>query len=301
MINLTDEISALCLKALGKLPLSIVYRLGELLGKFFASMPTDARRVTAINIDLCFPNETAKFRHDLVQKSIVETVITGFEMGPIWTGKVDDILARVISVEGEQQVRSALESGKGVILLAPHLGNWEVIGYYLSTYFDFTVMYQPGDLPKVSEIVLSARRQLKATLVPTDKTGVMALFKKLKKGKPIGILPDQKPDRASGVMAPFFGVPALTQTLGPKLAQQAKAEVFGAVCLRDRAAGGYRLHFLPVEADVHNEDMAIACAAMNRSIEAWVRMCPEQYQWEYKRFGRRPAPLPDVYKKQRSD
>ena len=106
----------------------------------------------------------------------METVITGFEMGPIWTGKVDDILARVISVEGEQQVRSALPRARCHIVCATsrELGSDRILP---STYFDFTVMYQPGDLPKVSDR-FSARRQLKATLVPTDKTGVMALFKK---------------------------------------------------------------------------------------------------------------------------
>ena len=88
-------------------------------------------------------------------------------------------------------------------------------------------------------------------------------------------------------MAPFFGVPALTQTLAQNLPSKQKAEVFGAVCVTGLQVV-IDCIFLPVEADVHNEDMAIACAAMNRSIEAWVRMCPEQYQWEYKAF--RPTP-----------
>lgn len=300
MSNLADDLSVLSLKCLGKLPLTAVHKLGALAGSLAARLPSDARRVTQINIDLCFPDQSPQWRRELVEKSMRETVITAFEMGPVWAGDSEDILRRILSVEGEQLIKDALSQGKGVVLLAPHLGNWEIVGYYVSRHYDFGAMYQPGEHAKLSKLILDARQQFKGQLVPTDKTGVMALFKRLKKNKMIGILPDQKPDRNSGVMAPFFGVPALTQTLGPKLASQAKAEVIGGVCYRDRKAGGYRLHFFPVDPDVHHEDLAIACAAMNRSIEQWIRLHPEQYQWEYKRFGKRPRNLPDVYKKQSS-
>lgn len=298
MSNLADDLSVISLKCLGKLPLPVVQRLAAIAGKLAAKVPSDAKRVTQINIDLCFPDQPPAWRRELVEKSLQETIITAFEMGPVWTGKAEEILGRILSVDGEQRVKDALANGKGVVMLAPHLGNWEVVGYYLSKHYDFGAMYQPGDHPRLSQLILDARQQFKGQLVPTDKTGVMALFKRLKKNKMIGILPDQKPDRTSGVMTPFFGVPALTQTLGPKLASQAKAEVFGGVCFRDRKAGGYRLNFFPVDPDVHHEDLATACAAMNRSIEQWIRLHPEQYQWEYKRFGKRPRDLPDVYKKQ---
>lgn len=298
MINITDELAVLALKALGTLPLQFVQQLGAAAGAVFSWLPSDAKRITRINIALCFPNESEQWRQALARKSLQETVITGFEMGPIWTGKASVILQKIVSVEGEQQLKNSLAQGKGVVLLVPHFGNWEVAGYYLSTHYDFAAMYQPGDLPKLSQLILNARSQLNATIVPTDKTGVMAFFKRLKKNKLIGMLPDQKPDRASGVLAPFFGVDALTQTLGPKLASQAKADVYGAACLRDRKAGGYRLHFLPLDPQINSDDLAIACAAMNRSMEDWIRMCPEQYQWEYKRFGKRPRHFPDVYKKQ---
>ncbi len=298
MINLADELSVLALRCLGKLPIPVVHTLGAWAGSAFALLPTETKRVTEININLCFPDESEQFRKALMINSLRETVITAFEMGPMWAGNTQQVLARILSVTGEDLIKDAYTRGRGILLLAPHLGNWEVIGYYLSTHYDFTAMYQPGDLPKLSDLILNARKQLNATLVPTDKSGVMALFKRLKKNKLIGILPDQKPDRTSGVVAPFFGVEALTQTLGPKLAAQAGSAVIGGVCFRDREAGGYRIHFFTVDPDIINEDLSVACAAMNRSIEGWIRMHPEQYQWEYKRFGRRPVGLPDVYKKQ---
>lgn len=299
MINIVDELAVLTLKGLGKLPLSWTQRIGAGIGALFAALPSDAKRVSQINISLCFPDQTPEWREALTRKSLQETVITACEMGPAWTGKVEHLLKHILTVEGHEAVNDSLGSGKGVILLVPHLGNWEMAGYYLATHYDFGAMYQPLELPKLNELILKARSQLRSVIVPTDKSGVMTLFKRLKRNKMVGILPDQKPDHSSGVLAPFFGVPALTQTLGPRLASQANADAFGMVCLRDRKTVGYHLKFFPLDTDVYDKDMEIACSAMNRSLESWIKMCPEQYQWEYKRFGKRPAPFPDVYKKQR--
>jgi KDO2-lipid IV(A) lauroyltransferase len=41
--------------------------------------------------------------------------------------------------------------------------------------------------------------------------------------------------------------------------------------------------------------MAVSLAALNRGVEACLRHCPEQYQWEYKRFRTRPRGEFDYY------
>ncbi|MEZ5504873.1 MAG: hypothetical protein R3F38_02350 [Gammaproteobacteria bacterium] len=41
-------------------------------------------------------------------------------------------------------------------------------------------------------------------------------------------------------------------------------------------------------AAIYDADESVSAAAMNRTIEALIRMAPEQYQWEYKRFNKRP-------------
>ncbi|CBL45230.1 Lipid A biosynthesis lauroyl acyltransferase [gamma proteobacterium HdN1] len=298
IVNISvDDVVVFALKSLGKLPLPVVRRLGFAVGWLFSLLPSTAKRVTAINVALCFPEKSPAHQRSLVRRSLIETVVTGFEMGPIWAGDAHKALARITAIEGDELIREAQAQGRGVIILAPHLGNWEMISYYLSSRYEFAAMFQPGEHPKLNELILQAREQLSATLVPTDKRGVMGLLRRLKKGGMTGILPDQKPERTSGVLAPFFGVPALTQTLGPKLASQTNAVLIGGVCFRDYTSNGYRLFFLPVDAAAYDADLEKACAAMNRSIAEWVLMCPEQYQWEYKRFGRRPAPYPDVYRK----
>jgi KDO2-lipid IV(A) lauroyltransferase len=59
--------------------------------------------------------------------------------------------------------------------------------------------------------------------------------------------------------------------------------------------GGFKLVFTEADDAIYADDLQQSLAGLNRSIEAVVRVAPEQYQWEYKRFKRQPPGLPPVY------
>ena len=48
--------------------------------------------------------------------------------------------------------------------------------------------------------------------------------------------------------------------------------------------GKYEMVFRPIDEGVYDSDCLTSLAALNRSIERCILECPEQYQWEYKRF-----------------
>ena len=118
------------------------------------------------------------------------------------------------------------------------------------------------------------------------KSGVAKLLRALREGEVVGILPDQVPADGSGEFAPFFGQPAYTMTLAAKLAQRPGVRVFCGYARRLPHAAGFRAEMR--ELDLRCENLDAALAAMNHAIEDMVRECPEQYQWEYKRFRRQP-------------
>jgi len=127
-----------------------------------------------------------------------------------------------------------------------------------------------------------------ATLVPTDASGVRALYKAVAKNQMIGILPDQDPGDEGGVFAPFFGVPANTMTLLPRLMQKTGAAVIFSYAERLPRGQGFHVHFLPAPADARTDELQQAAAALNLGVENCVRQSPAQYQWSYKRFKTRP-------------
>jgi KDO2-lipid IV(A) lauroyltransferase len=178
-------------------------------------------------------------------------------------------------------------------MVTPHLGNWELGGLWLSTLGPTTILYQPPKRGEVDDIMRQGRGSAGATLVPTDRRGVAALIKCLKKGETTGILPDMEPELSGGVFAPFFGVPALTMTLIQNLQQRSAATVLLAACFRTES--GFLLEIIEPPAAIYSEDRVTSVTALNQGIEQLVTIAPEQYQWEYKRFKKRPPGCAKIY------
>ncbi len=285
---------AAALRTLGKLPYPLIYGIGHAMGTLLWLIPNDMRRVTRINIETCFPDKPRSWQNRLVRHSLQQTAITACEMGAVWSKPVAASLDRIHGVEGVELLESALNDGKGVVVLAPHLGNWEVLGIYLASRFPITNLYQPPAQQAMHQLIHAARTRQGSKLAPTTRRGVIQIVKALRNGEVTGILPDQEPDRGSGgEFVPFFGKKALTGTLIPKLASEGNAVAIGGFCLREK--GGYRVIFRPVHEGIRSSDLKTAAACMNRSIEHYIMECPEQYQWEYKRFKRRPRGEEKLY------
>ena len=109
-----------------------------------------------------------------------------------------------------------------------------------------------------------------------------------KDGGVVGILPDQQPKAGDGEFAPFFGMPALTMTLLPRLAQRTGATVLFAYCERigetPRRPGVRAAHRSRAGRDRRcRSDVGVA--ALNAAVERIARRDPAQYQWTYKRYS----------------
>jgi KDO2-lipid IV(A) lauroyltransferase len=283
------------LRASACLPLACSRGLGYLLGQYLARSDSAAGRVTRENLQLCFPQLPPAELEALARASLIETARAMLETGAVWLRDYRWVERRIVAVEGLELAQAALADARGLIILAPHLGNWEVLGLYLSTLGPITSLYQPPENPALEQIVRHSREKVGATLVPTNRQGVMALLKTLKNGGFTAILPDQVPEPSGGAFAPFFGVPALTMTLVHNLVQRTHCQVLMAYARR--VPGGFVIVFCPAAAGIGGADEQCSLAQLNSSIEACVRAVPAQYQWEYKRFKKQPPGAARVYAK----
>lgn len=283
------------LKTLGTLPLPMVTRVGKGLGRLAWHLGRDMRRVTLINLEICFPEMPLKERKRLARASVIETVMTVCESGAVWTKKTAEVTPYVTQTEGEELIQQTLDQNRGVILIVPHLGNWEVANYHISSRYPFMAMYQPVPIPTLDKLIFKARSQMDAEFVPADRNGVHALIGFLSKGGLTGVLPDQQPSLKSGVFVPFFTKEALTPVLISRLIQRTGSAAFGYTCLRNSDEKSFRTVCIPADEGIYDPDDATSAAAMNRTIEQLIRLAPEQYQWEYKRFNKRPNGEPRPY------
>ena len=282
---------------LSLLPLGAARALGSALGGVLWYTGSRMRRTTVTNIALCLPELDETERLALARASLKQTLQTLTETGAVWLWPGERSLDLLKDVRGRELLEQAKAAGKGVIVLAPHLGNWEMVGLYLNAcgLGPSYQLYQPPDDPQLDALIFKARSRMGATMVATDNKGVAELLRALRAGHIIGILPDQVPGDGGGEHVPFFGHPALTMTLLTRLQQKTGALVVAAFA--ERITGGFRLHFCLPDPAIYAPDSREALAAMNRTVEAQVRMAPAQYQWEYKRFRRLPHGMAPVYRR----
>lgn len=280
------------------LPLRLAQALGGALGWLACLFPHRERNTATINIGLAYADKDPAWRKRLLRAHYVEAGKTFAETCGIWTRPGEAYLSKVRRVEGLELLDAARAAGEGVILLVPHLGNWEIAANWCTSRFPVTGLYRPGDYPEIDQLMREGRQQYMGTAVPTDASGVRAMLKTLSSGGTLFILPDHEPDFSGGEFAPLFGVPALTGVLTSRFVNgRHPARALMLYAKRLPRGEGWDVIFREPDPQLRNEDLGTSLAALNRSIEALIHECPEQYQWTYKRFKRRLRGTPRIYPK----
>ncbi len=279
---------------LSLLSLGVIQQIGAVFGRLAWYSQSRIAKTTVANLTLCFP-ELSKLEIDRrAQKSLIETGKTIAETGACWNWSLEKCRSLIRHIEGETLFANYCADERGLILLMPHLSTWEMLHPVLTAHTHFTAMYKPPKIRPLDSWMQAVRNRASATMVPANRKGVSELMKTLKAGGCIVVLPDQEPERESGAFAPFFGVETLTMTLIHGLAIKTGAQLLEVNAKRLPNAAGFDVVFRNANA-VNTEDSRTSLAAMNAVIEAAVREIPEQYQWEYKRFKRRPEGKADFY------
>ena len=291
--SLQQTLVALTATALAPLPLSQARWSGRVIGRLSSWTRARIVRTTRRNLECCSILEFPEGPICPARRSLEETAALWMEMGLVWRAPVDRALARVTRIRGRALLESALEAGRGVLVLSPHLGNWELLNLWLASRAPLTALYEPLRDPGLDAWVRQARQRAGAQLVPTDASGLRALLRALRTGGMAAILPDQVPTRGAGRDASFFGRPALTMTLVQRLLRSTGAEPLMATALR--VPDGFELHFDRPVVGLDDPDPRRAAQALNASVEQCIALAPAQYQWSYKRFKHPPPGSADPY------
>ncbi|HSG88436.1 MAG TPA: lysophospholipid acyltransferase family protein [Pseudomonadales bacterium] len=281
------------LAGLDALPLVVARDLGRALGTLADLAQLRMAQTSRRNLELCFPDLPAVERRRLARRSLAETGALAAELGTVWRAHPRRALARIGGSDGMDRFRARQAQGRGVLVLVPHLGNWEMLNLWLADQGPFTALYEPMRDPALDAWIRERRQRSGARLVPASAGGIRVLLRALRAGETVGILPDQVPPRGGGVHAPFFGAEALTMTLVSRLLRATGAAPLMATALRSPA--GYGLHFLEPRAGLDAADPRAAASALNASVEDCVALSPAQYQWDYKRFKGPPEGVSNPY------
>ena len=262
------------------LPLGVLHRLGAALGwiTYFMSGTYARRMHQNLGFEMA-DNPAGNFR-EVLNASIAEAGKGAAELPWLWRRPLAEVSASVKTCHGWEHVEAARARGKGIIFLTPHLGCFEVSATYAAQSIPITVLYRPPKLAWLEPVMRSGRERGQMHLARTDVSGVRLLYKALKRGEAIGLLPDQVPGKGEGEWADFFGRPAYTMTLVGRLAESSGAAVLMAYAERLPKGAGYVIHITPLE---FVPDLPVT-RQINVALEKVVRACPTQYLWSYNRY-----------------
>ncbi len=279
------------------LPLRWLHALGAGLGTLLWRLNGRERHHVEVNLQIARPQLDDMERARLTRACLQETGRGLLELGKVWGGGARHALQLVREVHGEERFMRALASGQGLIVAAPHLGCWELLNHWLGVRTQLAILYRPPRQPHWETLLRRVRGRFAPEQIRANNGGVRALYKRLRAGGVVGILPDQQPRSGEGSFAPFFGIPAATMVLLPRLAARTGATVLFGFMERLPRGAGFRLHWLDAPPELSNADPLQASTALNRGVTSCVEQAFTQYQWTYKRWSMRPQPDdPDLYR-----
>ncbi len=271
------------LRTLSLAPLWLLHALGAAGGWVAFVLSSGFRRKTVDNL-----RTAGLYSARLAWASAAAAGKAALETCYIWF-RSDEELIRKSRFDAFARLAEATEASKargdrrGIIVLTPHIGSFEMGARAYGAVAPITVLYKAPGRADLHELLKVARTHPGVTPVPADTGGVRALLRALRRGEAVGILPDQVPSAGDGVWAPFFGRPAFTMTLPARLAEKTGAPVYLLASWRRPFGRGWDLELWKLDGLPTPE-------AINRELETIIRRRPQQYVWSYNRYkGTAPA------------
>ncbi len=284
--------------SMARLPWSWLAALADAIAGWWIRVDAREARVARRNLELAMPKLESDARVALHREILRTTARQALESLRLWTRPASRNLADIAEVHGVELFDAALADRRGLIVAAPHMGNWELLNQWLAMKTSLAILYRAPESPTGEAFLRRVRANAGGQVeqVRAEASGVRTLLKRLQKGGVIGILPDQQPKAGDGEFAPFFEVQALTMTLLGRLAARSGARVLVAWCERlpGTSPPRFALHVQAAPEAIADADPSASVAALNAMVEAIARRDLSQYQWTYKRYTLRPPASGEV-------
>ncbi|MBV6285450.1 lysophospholipid acyltransferase [Pseudomonas aegrilactucae] len=276
------------LRLFAKLPWAAVQRVGAAIGWIMWKLPNSSRTVVRINLAKCFPEMDSAERERLVGRTLMDIGKSFTESACAWIWPAQRSIDLVREVEGLEVLHEALASGKGVVGITSHLGNWEVLNHFYCSQCKPIIFYRPPKLKAVDDLLREQRVQLGNRVAASTKEGILSIIKEVRKGGQVGIPADPEPAESAGVFVPFFATKALTSKFVPNMLAGGKAVGVFLHALRLPDGSGFKVILEAAPDAMYSTDVETSAAAMSKVVERYVRAYPSQYMWSMKRFKKRP-------------
>ena len=294
------KLSFLLLRLAARLPLGLLRAVGRGFGTLVWWGNAKRRHVTQVNLGIAFPDWTraqvracAKLHLQLMGVCLLDRVWLWFAPLPVVYGRIQST--------GFEHLSTHSERAQPKLLLVPHMVGLEAAGpawvaacLALSLPAPrFCTVFQAPSSPTQEAIFRVGRGRYTDTTQYTRAQGIRPIVKGMREGRAFYCLPDNDFGAKDALFIPWFGLPAATVTVIPRLSRLVNAQVYA---LRVQLSPtGYTVSASPAWAADILADDTLGCAHMNTLIEGWARATPAEYMFSHRRYKTRPEGAPSVY------
>lgn len=262
-----------------RLPLKAVYGLAVFISDLHLLFSGADRKAVAMNLTAVFPEksrrEIRRIRK-MVFRNFAKYLVDFFRYAVLDRNFIE----KNISVRNINYVDEALERGKGGVLLAAHIGNWELGGVTLAALgYPLSAVALPHKNDKVNRFFDEKRETMGIKVIPLYNS-LRKCFRVLRGNGLVALLGDREFTRNGGAVTDFLGKKALLPQGPAFLALKAGAAIVPGCMIRgedDRFTLMFEKPIYPPAAGSFEDNLRLMQYEINRVIERWVRRFPEQW------------------------
>lgn len=291
MKRLSLALILVLLRTLSVLPYKFVARLGMAVGTALYALPSRRKHIVLVNLRLCFPEKTSREHRKLARAHFRHVVRSYFERGIQWFGSAHSI-RDIVQIESKIDLDDA--AAPPTIFMGFHFVGIEVGCMLYSTHLPVASLYTRMSSTALCDLAKRQRGRFGAEMIERA-TSARKIVGLLRSGKPVMLAADMDQGVDNSVFVPFFGVPACTLTVVPRLARLGRARVVPFVTEVLPNYQGYKLTIFEPLADFPSGSDVVDARRMNAFLEEQVVKFPEQYYWVHRRFKHRPPGMASVY------
>ncbi|MCM8780713.1 MAG: lysophospholipid acyltransferase family protein [Candidatus Omnitrophica bacterium] len=203
------------------------------------------------------------------------------------------LLKKHVGLSGEDNLKKALDKGKGVILVSAHFGNFPLLMARLSLEgYPVAGIMRPMRDRRVERLFMAKRNRLKIKTIYSQprKVCVETTIKALRNNEVVFIPIDQN-FGSGGVFIDFFGRKAATATGPVVLARRTGASIIPCFIVRQKD-DTHKIIFEPplqLESAANFQDtVVINIQKLTNIIEGYIRRYPADWGWIHRRWKSRP-------------
>lgn len=275
----------------------IKWKLANCLGRLWHALDRRHRMIALRNLDLAFGDELSQeAKQSVCLNTFIHLSCVFLELPSLFRLNENN-LDQYITFSGTEHLSSIIEKGKGILVMASHFGNWELMSLAFSMrYRPFYVVMRPLDNALLNKWVVHMRTRGGNETISKGESA-RRIIRLLRRGEAVALLVDQNVDWYEGVFVPFFKEIACTSKALATLALRTDSLVLSVYNYRE-PDGRYHMVIQPEVEITRSKDSAADVeqntALFNRLIEGYVREHPEQWFWLHQRWKTRPSqPIPE--------